>query len=311
MGAGATRTSSTGISRTWWLLVTAAGAVLLSVPLLVCVGDRPARAEQAQEATASLPTENTSQAISPPTASVLPTMIPTPTMAATVSPPTAVPVDPSPAPPSLAAGDARVSVHTGPGADYATIGALEPGGHAEIYGRHDDWWQIGYEGGKGWVAGWLVTAANVDDVPGVEPPPASPTETAPMPTLIPPPAARGEIDEERWIDVDLSEQSLTAYERQTPVRTTLVSTGLPATPTPPGQFRIWVKYRYDDMEGPGYYLRDVPFVMYFYKGYGLHGATWHANFGHPMSHGCVNLPVEESEWLFNWADVGTLVNVHE
>jgi len=110
--------------------------------------------------------------------------------------------------------------------------------------------------------------------------------------------------------VYLTQQRVTAYEGQSPVYTTLASTGLPNTPTVVGQFRIWIKLRYDDMSGPGYYLEDVPYVMYFYKGYGLHGVWWHGNFGHPMSHGCVNLPTDAAEWLFNWADVGTLVNVH-
>ena len=114
----------------------------------------------------------------------------------------------------------------------------------------------------------------------------------------------------RWIDVDLTHQRLTAYEGQTVVRTTLVSTGLPHTPTPAGQYKIQVKLRSDDMGGPGYYLADVPFTMYFYRGYGLHGTYWHNNFGQPMSHGCVNLPTSEAEWLFNWAEVGTLVNIH-
>ena len=50
--------------------------------------------------------------------------------------------------------------------------------------------------------------------------------------------------------------------------------------------------------------------LYFYGGYALHGTYWHANFGHPMSHGCVNLPTAEAEWLFHWADVGTMVNIH-
>jgi lipoprotein-anchoring transpeptidase ErfK/SrfK len=118
------------------------------------------------------------------------------------------------------------------------------------------------------------------------------------------------VGEGRWIDVDLTRQTVTAYEDAAPVRTVTVSTGLPATPTPVGQFRIWVKFRYDDMEGPGYYLPDVPYTMYFHGGYGLHGTYWHSNFGHPMSHGCVNLPTPEAEWLFHWAEVGTLVNVH-
>ncbi len=138
----------------------------------------------------------------------------------------------------------------------------------------------------------------------------SPTPTAETPQPVFEPADPLSVAETRWIDVDLSEQRLTAYEGQTPVRTTLVSTGLPGTPTPEGQFRIYIKYRTDDMAGPGYYIQDVPFVMYFYQGYGLHGVTWHGNFGHPMSHGCVNLPTEEAEWLFGWAEVGTLVNIH-
>lgn len=111
--------------------------------------------------------------------------------------------------------------------------------------------------------------------------------------------------------MDLSLQTLTAYEGQTPVRSTLVSAGLPRTPTPVGKYHIYVKFLKDDMRGPDYYLRDVPYTMYFYRGYGIHGTYWHTNFGHPMSHGCINLPTEEAEWLFQWASVGTLVNIHQ
>jgi lipoprotein-anchoring transpeptidase ErfK/SrfK len=64
------------------------------------------------------------------------------------------------------------------------------------------------------------------------------------------------------------------------------------------------------MRGPGYYLRDVPYVMYFYKDYGLHGTYWHDNSSTPMSHGCVNLSSADVEWLFNWASVGTRVVTH-
>ncbi len=114
----------------------------------------------------------------------------------------------------------------------------------------------------------------------------------------------------RWIDVDLSAQRLTAYQDSTAVRSTLVSTGLPRTPTPTGQFHVYVKYASTTMAGPGYYLTNVPYTMYFYRGYGLHGTYWHSNFGHPMSHGCINLPTPEAQWLYNWASVGTLVNIH-
>jgi lipoprotein-anchoring transpeptidase ErfK/SrfK len=201
-----------------------------------------------------------------------------------------------------------VNIRSGPSTVFPVVGLLEAGAEAKVTGRYDDWWQIEFGDGAGWVAGWVVTASSAESVSEVVPPP---TPIPSDPVVIPPPAEPGEIDEERWIDIDLSEQTLTAYENGAAVRSTLISTGLPATPTPTGQFRIWIKFRTDDMEGEDYYIEDVPYVMYFYRGFGLHGVTWHGNFGHPMSHGCVNLPTEEAEWLFGWADVGTLVNIHE
>ncbi|HEX6268932.1 MAG TPA: L,D-transpeptidase family protein [Anaerolineales bacterium] len=115
---------------------------------------------------------------------------------------------------------------------------------------------------------------------------------------------------ERWIDVNLSEQRLYAYEGDVVVKSFLVSTGVAATPTVTGKYKIWIKVRVQDMSGPGYYLRDVPYVMFFYKDYGLHGTYWHKNFGTPMSRGCVNLTIDDAAWLYNWASVGTVVNVH-
>jgi len=136
--------------------------------------------------------------------------------------------------------------------------------------------------------------------------PSGGNPSPPAPSPAPAPAPTGG----RWIDVDLSEQRLTAYQGSTPVRSTLVSTGLPSTPTPTGQYRIYVKYTYKHMSGPGYSLPNVPHTMFFYRGYSIHGTYWHSNFGHPMSHGCINLPKDEARWLFNWASVGTLVKIH-
>jgi lipoprotein-anchoring transpeptidase ErfK/SrfK len=76
-----------------------------------------------------------------------------------------------------------------------------------------------------------------------------------------------------------------------------------------GDYNIYVKYVADDMQGADYFLPQVPYTMYFYQGYGIHGTYWHNSFGRPMSHGCVNLPTPEAEWFFNWAEVGTLVRV--
>lgn len=115
---------------------------------------------------------------------------------------------------------------------------------------------------------------------------------------------------EHWIDVNLSEQRVYAYEGDTVVNSFVVSTGTWQTPTVTGKFHIWIKLLSTTMSGPGYYLTNVPYTMYFYKGYGLHGTYWHNNFGTPMSHGCVNLRTDDAEWLYNFSVVGTLVNVH-
>ena len=130
---------------------------------------------------------------------------------------------------------------------------------------------------------------------------SSGTTTTPAPTT---------TTGEKWIDVNLSAQTLTAYSGQTPVFTTRVSTGTWQHPTVVGTFSIYVKYTSAPMSGPGYYLPGVPYVMYFYRGYGIHGTYWHNNFGTPMSHGCVNMRTSDARWLFNWAPVGTKVVTH-
>jgi lipoprotein-anchoring transpeptidase ErfK/SrfK len=115
---------------------------------------------------------------------------------------------------------------------------------------------------------------------------------------------------EHWIDVDLSSQQAYAYNGKQLVKSFLVSTGIWTHPTVTGEYHIYVKYHYANMVGPGYNLPDVPWVMYFYEGYGLHGTYWHHNFGHPMSHGCVNFSIEDAHWVYDFTSVGTLVNVH-
>jgi lipoprotein-anchoring transpeptidase ErfK/SrfK len=117
----------------------------------------------------------------------------------------------------------------------------------------------------------------------------------------------------KWIEVDLSEQKLKAWNGNTLFLETSIASGLPRTPTPIGEFHIWVKLRYAKMEGGSgkyyYNLPNVPYVMYFqndkvpgYKGYGLHGVYWHNSFGTPRSHGCVNLPTTIAEQIYNWAE---------
>lgn len=158
------------------------------------------------------------------------------------------------------------------------------------------------------------TAAPTHDPASDGPTPtALPTDTAePLPTAyIPPtPGPAGSSNNGRWIDVDLTHQAVYAYEGSTLVNSFIVSTGTWQHPTVTGQYHIYIKYLYKDMTGPGYSLPNVPYTMFFYQGYAIHGTYWHSNFGTPMSHGCVNLSIPDSEWMYNFASVGTLVNVH-
>jgi lipoprotein-anchoring transpeptidase ErfK/SrfK len=135
--------------------------------------------------------------------------------------------------------------------------------------------------------------------------PPEPEEEGPV-VVLPPGVKRGEI----WIDVDLTNQLLSVYKGKNLLNSFIVSTGTWRTPTVTGQFRVYVKYPAADMAGPGYYLPSVPYVMYFYEGYGIHGTYWHNNFGVPMSHGCVNLRTDNAEWVYNKASIGTIVNIH-
>lgn len=111
---------------------------------------------------------------------------------------------------------------------------------------------------------------------------------------------------EKRIEIDLSEQKLIAWEGENKFLETLISSGKWGR-TPTGEFNIWGKFKYTKMAGGRkenntyYYLPNVPYTMYFYQGFGLHGTYWHNNFGQPMSHGCVNLPTLAAEKLFYWA----------
>jgi LysM repeat protein len=133
---------------------------------------------------------------------------------------------------------------------------------------------------------------------------------SPVPVNNPPPPPAEAAGGKRFV-VDLSDQMLYAYEGDSMVRSTLISSGTWRTPTVTGTFYIYARYVAARMRGPGYDLANVPYTQYFYKGYGLHGTYWHNNFGTPMSHGCVNMPTPEAEWAYNWATFGTPVIVQQ
>lgn len=123
----------------------------------------------------------------------------------------------------------------------------------------------------------------------------------------------GETTAEKRIEVDLAQQRLFAFEGDRKVYDFLISSGKWGK-TPTGEFHIWTKFRYTGMKGGSkelhtyYNLPNVPYVMFFSnaevpgsRGFSLHGTYWHDNFGHPMSHGCVNMKTSEIEQLYYWA----------
>ena len=124
----------------------------------------------------------------------------------------------------------------------------------------------------------------------------------------------------KLITVDIGSQTLTAWEGGEVKHKTRVSTGMKLTPTVKGSFKIYAKLPIQDMRGPSpykqlypsgqYLVKNVPHVMYFYQGYAIHGAYWHNNFGRVASHGCVNVPLKSAEWLYNFADIGTQIEVY-
>lgn len=126
----------------------------------------------------------------------------------------------------------------------------------------------------------------------------------------------GDSNVNKKIYVDLSNQMLYAYEGENLVYSFLISSGKWGK-TPTGVFNIWSKFRFTKMSGGStalntyYYLPNVPYVMFFSnekiaasKGFSIHGTYWHDNFGHPMSHGCVNMKTSEAGVIYNWSDPG-------
>lgn len=117
-------------------------------------------------------------------------------------------------------------------------------------------------------------------------------------------------DLSQHIIVDYSEQRLYAYEYGKLINTFLVSTGRDRT-TPMGDFPIMAKPYIVHYAGPGYDMGRIPYNLRFYPHIYIHYAPWHNNFGRPWSRGCVNVNLENAEWIYNWAQVGSLISVVE
>ena len=135
----------------------------------------------------------------------------------------------------------------------------------------------------------------------------------PAPRTTPPAGAPSHLG--KWIEVDLTNQQLRAWEQDRMVYSAIIASGRPMVQTLTGTFQIYTKLRYDHMSGwtpdrGSYSLPDVPHVMYYDRGFAIHGTYWHQAFGTPQSAGCVNLTPGDAAWVYNWANVGTTVYIH-
>jgi hypothetical protein len=147
-----------------------------------------------------------------------------------------------------------------------------------------------------------------DEALFVPPPEPKPIDIAVASGYVP---GGGEV----WIDINLSSQYMVVYQGSAPIMETYISSGKPGFETPTGTFHISFKNGTQDMEGliggEYYDVKDVPSVMYFTgRGHAIHGAYWHNNFGAVMSHGCINVPVDLAEFLYEITPVGARVEIH-
>jgi LysM repeat protein len=236
-----------------------------------------------------------------PSATETPTPEPTPT--ATPEPPTETPTTTAAATDTPAPTDTPTDTPTPAPTEATPTPAPAGTTHTVQYG--ETLFSIGVKYGLLWTTIQQANGLPSDTIyPGQQLfiPGSNTGYEAPAAVAPPPPPGTG-----RRFLVVLSEQRLYAYDNDQMVRTTLISSGLPQFPTVTGTFYIYLRYTSARMIGPGYDLPNVPYVMYFYQSYGLHGTYWHSNFGHPMSHGCVNMPTSEAEWAYNWSTFGTPV----
>ena len=128
------------------------------------------------------------------------------------------------------------------------------------------------------------------------------------------------VENGRWIEINLEQQTYAVYDNNQMVFATMIATGLDNLWTRPGLFQIYEKHETTTMSGDfsggtgGYYfLSDVPWTMYYDEARAIHGAYWRPKqfFGFQGSHGCVNLALGDAHWMFDWADIGDWVYVHD
>lgn len=226
-------------------------------------------------------------------------------------PPAAITREPPPAPVAAVAPVAVAATEAAP--------SVNPPGDREQYTvrRGDSLSMIGKRLATDWLvmaqinglaapynlhAGMVLLVPNSDDLVRL-----GSTHARTRLTTVPPPGAHVGLGRE--FVVVLSTQMAYAYEDGILKKSALIASGLPATPTVRGNFKIYRKVRKQRMSGPGYSLPNVEWVMYFYRGYAFHGTWWHTNFGQPQSKGCINMTNADAMWFYNFGSIGTPVHV--
>ncbi|MCW5880014.1 MAG: L,D-transpeptidase [Anaerolineae bacterium] len=175
--------------------------------------------------------------------------------------------------------DPETATYDAPNTNGAMAATLDRYTPVALLGTDAGWWRIG--------PGQWVNPAHVREVQRV----ARPADVGPS---------------DKWIDVNLTQQTVAAYEGDRLVFATLMSSGKDPTPTKEGLFYIYEKKIGEFMAGgwqdqDPYWLEEVPWTMYFSASYALHGAYWHDKFGDVLSHGCVNLSPDDAKFLFTWS----------
>lgn len=192
-----------------------------------------------------------------------------------------------------------LNVRTGPGVSFSKVGVLSSINRVKVLASQNGWYRI--DGGRypgDWVSsGYIARIAQ-----------PAPDKNIRLPFGVGP----GQY----WIDVNIEKETLTLFQYQKPVFVTYVSTGLPASPTVRGTFRIWEKLLKTRMVGGPpfathvYDLPNVPWTMYYHGSYAVHGTYWHDNFGTPQSAGCTNLTQGDARYVYSKVGVGTVVYNH-
>jgi hypothetical protein len=134
--------------------------------------------------------------------------------------------------------------------------------------------------------------------------------------VLPNPKPPEGVTGDRWIEINLFEQTIAVYDHSQLVFATLIASGLDPFYTRPGVFQIYKKLDTTPMAGAFaadrsdyYYLQDVAWTMYYDKARALHTAYWRTRFGYPQSHGCINLSPGDARWVYDWANEGDWVYV--